>query len=123
MRFIPTPPLLLAALLMAGCTGEPETIVGHWDCATRHPGGFVSSDIFQFAANGQMVLDSDGLQMHGSYSVKESTLTMPLSDVPVPDGTTQQQTLTATITKLSAAELEMSVSTGNDSHLSQCRRK
>ena len=60
--------------------------------------------------------------MHGSYSFKEETLVMQLNNVPAPDGTTQAQTLTATLKKLTAKELEMDVSTGNDKHQSSCRR-
>jgi len=118
--------LLIAMLLVGGCSRTPS-LTGRWECSTTHPGGFISKDIFVFSKKGDMTLDSDGALMHGSYQHSDKTLTMHLIDVPVPPGQgvsrTQQQILTATVSSLTAKELQMDVSTGNDHHLSSCRRK
>lgn len=117
---------LLVTLLLASACSDSQSVAGRWDCATSHPGGFVSSDIFDFSDTGTMTLDSDGMLMHGSYTQEGTRLTMQLRDVPIPNPSgqlaTQAQTLTATIEKKSAKELAMDVSTGNDHHLSTCRR-
>jgi len=116
---------LLAAVWIAGCSGS-QSLVGRWGCTTRHPGGIVSNDIFDFSDQGTMTLDSDGMVMHGSYHREGATLTMQLRDVPVPSPSgarvTQPQTLVAAIRKIGAKELEMDVSTGSQHHLSSCRR-
>lgn len=124
MRLTVFTSLLLSLLLAAGCS-DSQSVKGVWGCNTTHPGGFVSRDIFNFADDGTMTLDSDGMVMHGSYTQDGTTLTMHLLDVPIPDTAgqlaTQQQTLTATIQK-SSKKLEMDVSTGNAHHLSKCTR-
>jgi hypothetical protein len=118
--------LSLAALSLSGCASKQEKLVGAWDCSTIHPGGFVSSDIFEFDQNGLLKLHSGEVQMRGSYTLNGDTLTMRLLDVPVPGDSpkvvTQQQTLTATIGELGRTKLLMNVTTGNDIHKSTCRK-
>lgn len=118
--------LLASALLGAGCSDDAQRLRGSWYCTTTHPGNATSRDIFQFLAKGEMVLDSDGLSMSGRYTLSGKRLTIELIDVPVTDPLgrmmTQPQTLSATIQTLSESALEMDVSTGQDHHLSVCRR-
>jgi len=125
MRFTVVTPLLASMLLVAGCS-DSQSVKGGWECTTTHPGGFVSHDVFNFSEKGTLLLLSDGLEMHGSYTQDGATLTMHLLDVPIPDPSghmaTQPQTLTASIQKKSAKQMEMDVSTGSDHHLSKCRR-
>jgi hypothetical protein len=125
MRFPVVASLSVTMLIAAGCS-DSQSVKGAWDCNTSHPGGFVSSDIFDFSDKGTMTLDSDGMVLHGSYTQEGTTLTMHLLDVPIPDPSgrlaTQPQTLTATIQKKSSKVLEMDVSTGSDHHLSKCTR-
>jgi hypothetical protein len=124
MRLTVFTSMLVSLLLAAGCS-DSQSVKGAWDCNTNHPGGHVSSDIFNFSEQGTMTLDSDGVAMHGRYTQDGATLTMHLLDVPIPDPSgqlaTQPQTLTATIQKKSSKVLEMDVSTGSDHHLSKCR--
>lgn len=118
--------LIAIALLVAGCSDKVPRVTGSWSCTSTHPGGFTSRDRFQFLAKGEMFLDSDSVSMSGRYTEQDNALTIELIDVPVSDPMgrmmMQPQTLRATIQKLTASELVMDVSTGQNHHLSSCRR-
>ncbi|HEY0721576.1 MAG TPA: hypothetical protein VGE50_10020 [Gammaproteobacteria bacterium] len=118
--------LIAIALLVAGCSDKVPRVTGSWSCTSTHPGGFISRDRFQFLAKGEMFLDSDSVSMSGRYTEQDNALTIELIDVPVSDPMgrmmMQPQTLRATIQKLTASELVMDVSTGQNHHLSSCRR-
>ncbi|HEY0634705.1 MAG TPA: hypothetical protein VGE00_04910 [Gammaproteobacteria bacterium] len=118
--------LIILALFATGCSDNLPRLMGGWSCTTTHPGNFTSRDSFQFMAKGEMFLDSDGVNMSGRYTLQDDELTIELIDVPVSDPMgrmmTQPQTLRATIQQLTDSELVMDVSTGQNHHLSSCRR-
>jgi len=126
MRLLIVTSLFVPLLLVSACNNRPQTVAGNWACTTTHPGGFSSKDNFHFGEKGELSLDSDGVVMHGSYTVDGKALSMKLTDVPVPvaDGAAlyQLQILNASIQKLTDKEMALDVSSGNNRHLSQCRR-
>ena len=111
--------MLLAVMLVTGCSNNSQKIIGAWNCQTENPDGRTSSEGFTFSENGRVTVNGDPL-MYGSYTVSGSMLTIVIYEIPalVTYGRSSRvnEQLDGTIVALNDSKFEMKTITSHGSH-------